>query len=139
MSAIVIYRETPCDAPSASAQGDNLWLSLGDLHASTGWELKPQGLCRGETCVPIPHGREAEFLDAGERFNLAAFARHMGQAVVHDDAHGVWMFGEAANARRAALLSLEAPDFSLPDLDGRMHSLSQYRGRKVLLLSWASW
>jgi hypothetical protein len=138
MPATVIYREKPCEAPSASAQGENLWLLLGDLRTSTGWELKPQGVCRREVCVPIPSGREAEFLD-GERFNLAAFARYLEQPIVHDDAHGVWMFGEAATARREALLSLEAPDFSLPDLDGRLHSLSQYRGRKILLLSWASW
>ena len=27
----------------------------------------------------------------------------------------------------------KAPDFSLPDQDGVMHSLSQYRGKKVIL------
>jgi len=37
------------------------------------------------------------------------------------------------------LRSLEAPDFTLPDLDGKLHSLSDYRGKKVLLMSWASW
>jgi len=139
MPATVIYDEAPRDARSASADGANLWLSLDDLRATTGWELKPQGLCRGERCVPIPPPREAEFLAADRRFNLAAFARHLAQPVVHDDANGVWLFGEAATVRRDALMSLEAPDFTLPDLDGRMHSLSQYRGRKVLLLSWASW
>ena len=25
------------------------------------------------------------------------------------------------------------------DLDGRMHTLSEHRGRKVLLVTWASW
>jgi peroxiredoxin Q/BCP len=33
---------------------------------------------------------------------------------------------------------VEAPDFTLPDLDGNLHSLSDYRGRKVVLLTWAS-
>jgi hypothetical protein len=139
MLATVIYRATPYDAQSASADGANLWLSLEDLQASTGWELKAQGLCLDDRCVPLPSGREGEFLGAGGRFNLAAFARYLGQPVVHDDAHGVWLFGEAAATRRETLLSLEAPDFSLPGLDGRLYSLSQYRGRKVLLLSWASW
>ena len=32
-----------------------------------------------------------------------------------------------------------APDFTLPDLDGKLHSLSDYRGKKVVLMSWASW
>ena len=76
---------------------------------------------------------------AGENFNLAALARHLGQPVVHDDKNGVWYFGEAAATRRATLASLEAPDFELPDLDGKLHRLSDYRGKKVLLAAWASW
>jgi peroxiredoxin len=37
------------------------------------------------------------------------------------------------------LQSLDAPDFELPDLAGRKHRLSDHRGKKVLLASWASW
>jgi peroxiredoxin len=32
-----------------------------------------------------------------------------------------------------------APAFALPDLDGRRHRLSDHRGNKVLLVTWASW
>jgi len=71
--------------------------------------------------------------------NLAALARHRGQAVVHDAERGVWVCGPAGEVRDAARRSLAAPDFTLPDLDGRLHSLSEHRGRKVLLNSWASW
>ena len=35
--------------------------------------------------------------------------------------------------------SLEAPNFTLPDMNGRAHSLADYRGKKVLLITWASW
>jgi hypothetical protein len=139
MSAIVIYRGEPREVASAFVDGDNLWLSSEDLRASTGWELKPQGLCLDDRCVPIPVRRKAEFLDARNRINLTVFARHLGQPVVHDDARSIWLFGEAAEATRDALQSLQAPDFTLPDLDGKLHSLANYRGQKVLLLSWASW
>jgi hypothetical protein len=140
MLVTVIYGERPSSVASAAAEGENLWLSLEALRTTTGWELKPQGVCLGDVCVPIPSGREGEFVRAGgSQFNLAALARLLNQPVVHDDTHNVWFFGDAASTRSTALLFLQAPDFTLPDLDGRMHSLSDHRGKKVLLVSWASW
>jgi hypothetical protein len=136
----IIYKGNVSQIDGAKAEDDNLWLSRADLTRASGWELKPEGACLADVCVPIPPAREAEFVrDGGQSFNLAAFARHLGQPVVHDDKNGVWYFGEAAATRRASLASLEAPDFELPDLDGKMHRLSDYRGKKVLLAAWASW
>jgi len=140
MSATIIYDDrTAIVAASATAEGDNLWLSTADLTRTTGWELKPQGACLEDRCVPIPVGRTAEFQRPGNLFNLAALARQIGQPLVHDDRHAVWAFAPAPDSIGGRLRSLEAPDFTLPDLDGTMHSLSDYRGRKVLLMSWASW
>ncbi len=59
--------------------------------------------------------------------------------MVRDDAGEVWVLGVGAAARSRALQSLVAPDFTLPDLDGRLHALSDHRGKKVLLVTWASW
>ena len=140
MPVTVLYGDHPPSATNASADDNNLWLSLAELQKATGWELKPQGACLDDVCVPIPVGREAEFIRAsGKEFNLAAFARHQGQPVVHDDTHQVWFFGEPAGVRSNTLASLQAPDFTLPDLDGKLHSLSQYQGKKIFLVSWASW
>ena len=138
--ATVIYCGQTSSVPGAVAEGDHLWLPLDELRKATGWEWKPEGVCRGDECVPIPPGREQEFLRRdGSGFNLSAFARLRGQPVVHDDAHAVWVFGDSASNRRNALFSLQAPDFTLPDLDGHRHSLSQHRGKKVFLYCWASW
>ena len=38
-----------------------------------------------------------------------------------------------------ALTTAEAPDLVLPDRHGRPFALSSLRGRKVLLVAWASW
>ena len=115
----------------------DLWLPIQSLPA-TGWELKPEGACRGDVCVPLPSGRDAAFLDGG-RFNFTALARHLGMPFATHAATGAWAFGESSAKRNAELESLVAPEFSLPDLDGREHRLSDYRGRKVFMVTWASW
>jgi hypothetical protein len=116
----------------------DLWCSAHDAERATGWVAKPEGLCQGPVCVPLPAGRERELVDGG-RINLAALWRHLGQPALHSARGHVWVLGRSARDRRAALASLEAPDFALPDPTGRVHRLSDYRGRKVLLVTWASW
>ena len=132
----ILYKDEPPFETDALAEDDALWVAVPELERRTGWELKPEGVCRGDVCVPIPAGREDELV-RDRRLDLAAFARLLGDAVVREG--DVWVVGESARARAAALQSLEAPDFTLPDLAGRPHALSDYRGHKVLLVSWASW
>jgi hypothetical protein len=103
--------------------------------------LKPQGVCRNELCFPLPKTRELEFVRkiAGKTwFNLVAFAQLVHQPIAHDEALFTWYFGLRSD-QRPGLSSLEAPDFTLPDMNGNTHSLSDFRGKKVLLLTWASW
>jgi hypothetical protein len=125
-------------AVEAEVAGDALWLSAGEADAATGWVAKTEGLCRGEVCVPLPAGREREFV-RGSRVNVAALWRHLGRSVAHSERGHVWALGGSARDRAATLRSLEAPDFTLPDASGRPHSLSDYRGKKVFLVTWASW
>ncbi len=140
MPVTVLYKERSAARVGAVVDGDQLWLTLPDLSSATGWEIKPQGACLGDRCVPIPAGREAEFLRrGGSELNLAALAELVGQAVAYDSSRNVWVFGEEAEAREQMFLAGRAPDFRLPDMDGRVHALSDYRGKKVLLVTWASW
>ena len=122
----------------AGVSGDELWLSAPAADSVTGWALKAEGLCKSGVCVPLPLGRERELVD-GARMNVAALWRYLGKPIVHSADGSVWVLGESADDRSAMLRSLEAPDFTLPDPSGRPHRLSDYRGRKVLLVTWASW
>lgn len=115
-----------------------LWCSARDAERATGWVAKPEGLCRGPVCVPVPAGRERELVDGG-RIDLAALWRHLGRPAVRSERGDVWALSEGAQERKATMASLEAPDFALPDPTGRMHRLSDYRGKKVFLVTWASW
>ncbi len=134
----IIYGDRATRGVEADTRDEDLWLSAADLERTSGWVLKPEGFCKDEICIPVPPARKDEFAGDG-RFNLAALADLLGQPAVADQEHHAWCFGEAATERARKLRSLEAPDFTLPDLAGRMHSLSEHRGKKVLLVSWASW
>ncbi len=138
MAIDIIYGERVTEGVDADAKDTALWLKAADLERVSGWAHKPQGFCKGEVCVPVPAARKDEFV-RGESYNLAALAELLGQPMVADAENRAYCFGEAASERKRILTSLDAPDFTLPDLAGRMHSLSQYRGKKVFLVSWASW
>ena len=142
LSATLIYDETQTAIARPRVNGDELWLTLADLVSSTGWEIKAEGICRGEFCVPLPTGRSDSLLSkegSDTWFNLTAFARYLEQSVAHDATHSVWLFGEPPSAWQGRLNSLIAPDFTLPDLGGNLYTLSQFRGTKVALACWASW
>ncbi len=142
MTTILQASADPQTTVRGVADGDDLWLPLDELTRTTGWELKPEGACRGDVCVPLPSGRVQEFVrgaGAGTLFNIAALARTLGAPVLRDAANDVWCIGEDTVMKSDRLLSLEAPDFALPDLSGRVHHLSDYRGSKLFMLAWASW
>jgi hypothetical protein len=73
------------------------------------------------------------------RIDVAAFWQRLGNPVLHDEAGEVWLLGAGAEARNDALARLEAPDFTLSDVAGVPRTLSDLRGKKVLLATWASW
>jgi len=135
----IVYHDSAMVIEKAQADGEDLWILLDDLEKLAGWTLKPEGICKGDVCVPIPPGRESEFIRDAQTFNLAALARPLGETVVHSDDRSVWVFSEAAASLSGRLQSMVAPDFALPDLEGRIHQLSDYRGNKVFLVAWASW
>jgi hypothetical protein len=136
-------KPTELSASSPVAQpSKDLWVTLDDLTRATGFVLKPQGVCRKELCFPLPKDRKAEFLVKRgnvQWFNLSAFARLLHQPVAHDEALGTWYFGPRPETQNNYLQSLEAPNFTLPDMDGKPHSLADFRGKKVLIITWASW
>ena len=134
----VLHEQSETSCAGARAEGNHLWLDATEFASITGWTLKPEGFCRGDVCVPIPHTRAREFVD-GSAVDAAAVWTRMGNAIAHDAARTVWVLGSNASERGSTLRSLDAPAFSLPDLDGQMHALADHRGKKVFLVTWASW
>lgn len=134
----LLHEQRETHWPDAAAEGEALWLDAEAIEKATGWTWKPEGLCHGDTCVPLPP-RAKDAWTRADRLDLAAMWRHGGQPVVHDEGGRTWVLGTGSAQRAAVLASLQAPDFALPDLQGREHRLSRLRGRKVFLATWASW
>src|SRR5262245_38192736 len=124
---------TPTDEHEVSAR-DGLWMSASAAEKVTGWELKPEGMCRDERCVPLPAAAVK-----GKDVDVEAFWKKLGGPLVASEAGDVWALGAPAGERNTVLEGLQAPDFTLPDIDGTPRTLSQLRGTKVFLATWASW
>ena len=104
-----------------------------EFAASTGWAPKPEGLCRGEVCVPA-----RDVLRADGTIDALAAAGRLGMSVVRDDVHRVTAIGPGTSTGRT-LSTAAAPDPALVDRDGNPFQLSALHGRKVLLVAWASY
>ena len=124
---------TPTVEHDVATRG-GLWMSAADAEKVTGWTLKPEGMCRAELCVPMSASAVK-----GNEVDVEAFWKKLGGPVIASEAGDVWALGAPADERNAALEGLQAPDFTLPDVDGTPRTLSQLRGKKVFLATWASW
>ncbi|MDB5078144.1 MAG: hypothetical protein JWP00_68 [Chloroflexi bacterium] len=112
---------------------ETLKVAPDELLRRTGWEIKPQGACKAEICVPLPES----VTTSGGLIDIEKLARRLAMPLVHEEAAGLWSLGPESGAK--ALTSATAPDFELPDWKGQPFRLSSLRGKKVLLVTWASW
>ena len=110
-------------------------ISPEQLQSLLGWELKPEGLCQGYMCIPV----DQDDLVREDGLDLGVLADALQRPLVTEEEHAVASLGASHHDRAEALDSLDAPDFTLPDLAGNLHSLSDERGKKVLLVAYASW
>ncbi|MDQ6697383.1 MAG: hypothetical protein M3Z46_08000 [Actinomycetota bacterium] len=115
---------------------DSLLLPEDALTAATGWELKPQGLCQEDVCVPV---RDRAALGPAGLIDAEAFGGALRRPVATEPEHGLVVLGTAATEASETMWSLDAPDFTLPDLHGNDVSLHNFAGRKRLLVAFASW
>lgn len=104
-----------------------------DAFASrTGWVMKPEGLCRRDVCVPAPG------VDRGDgTLDVGVLSERLRMPLVRDDARGLYALGPESGG--PSLTTARAPELTLPDVDGQAFSLSAMRGRKVIMVAWASW
>ena len=135
MTNITVLGDEVATATGEWADGRPL-IDLDGLSAALGWTLKPEGLCRDDQCVLVGDGSA---IKVGDKLDLAAVANAVDQPAVVDPDASVVVLGQPNATRRAALKDRQAPDFTLAGLDGVERSLSDYTGKKRLLVAFSSW
>lgn len=105
-------------------------MTRAEFEEGTGWLLKPEGACRGDVCIPLADP------PTGDRVDVAALATQIGLPVVTAESHGISAIGPASAGART-LVSAQAPELRLPDLDGNEFALSSLQGQKVMLVAWS--
>ena len=116
----------------ADVDGERVLISPAELEWATGWELKPEGLCRGDVCVVL---HEPVQTTEG-RVDLSAIARALGRSIAVSIEGGVAaLAGDPMGSGQTGTID----ELELPDLDGATVRMSDHAGRKRLLVAWASW
>ncbi|MBM3676130.1 MAG: hypothetical protein FJW88_14560 [Actinobacteria bacterium] len=121
---------------AGTVDGGRVLVDADGFAALTGWTLKAEGWCRGEVCVPV---RDRTPVAADGRIDVAGFGAALSMPTVVDAEERVVALGERADTRAAVIATGDAPDFELPDLEGRPFRFSSIGRKKKLLLAWASW
>lgn len=137
----LLYGDRVAAVDDALVRDGDLWLGAPALLTATGWELKPEGMCRGELCVPVSDAQRSALFraeDGAKWLDLSAFAQMVEQPVARDESSETWAFGPPVWEWKSRSVG-KPPDFTLSDLSGQTHSLSELLGKKVFLLFWASW
>jgi hypothetical protein len=141
-TATALYLDRTVSIERTLDDPTDLWVLPEVLTELTGFVLKPEGACLDELCIPVDQGPGSEVvLRRGEEtwFSLTGFARRVGQSFVADHEQRVWSFAPVPAVRSSFVDQAYAPDFVLPDRQGNPVRLSDFRGKKVLLVTWASW
>lgn len=105
----------------------SLQVPAADFFRETGWQIKPEGACKGSVCVPLD-------APAGDTVDLSELAPKLGMAVVEHD--GRYAVGPESLSSRA-LVTAEAANIRLPDVNGNPFELSSLRGQKIIVYAWA--
>ena len=107
----------------------SLQITRDEFEVGTGWQLKAEGACKGDICIPLPAGNE-------ETINVSAVAEAMQMPLAGEPEKGIWSLGPPSIGSRT-LVTAKAPELDLPDLDGSIFKLSSLIGKKVLVYAWA--
>lgn len=121
-----------------TGSGAGLLIRPEDLQRVNGFELKPEGACYQDMCIPM-NDRLLVEQDGRQWFDLTAFADLLEQPYVADEEERVWSFAEIPAKRENMMVNAMAPDFEVTDREGKVIRMADFAGKKALIVTWSSW
>lgn len=131
-----ILRDEGAVAVDGEFAGDRVLVDADALAEVTGWSLEPEGLCRGDVCVPT---RSRPELRDGDRIDLVVAADLLGRPIAVDVETGTVALGASVESVAARLGDGGLGDLALRDAGGVEFSWPTVGRKKKLLVAWASW
>ena len=137
-AATVLYEGRTIELSNTLDDPVNLWVTPTDLTKINGFVIKPEGACLDEICIPLNDSLSITRL--GQQWiNLTRLAQILKQSYAADTLEKVWSFAPIPAKHESYLQTAKAPEFELADRSGKTVRLSDFKGKKVLLMTWASW
>ena len=140
--ATVLFEQNVVKLNETLADPTDLWVTTEDLTRVNGFELKPEGACLDEICVPVKQDEDGDMFvrrHGKSWFNVTELADKLQQPVAVDYEASVFSFGAIPVTRTSFREQAIAPNFELTDMNGETVQLSDFKGKKIMLLTWASW
>lgn len=141
-AATILYDGDTATVEETLSDPTDLWVAASELPRVNDFELKPEGACLDDICVPIRQEEDSDIFvtrrDTGW-VNVTELARRIQQPIVADHDSQTFSLGAIPVQRQSFVRDGVAPDFTLQDWQGNTVSLSDFKGKKIMLLSWASW
>jgi hypothetical protein len=107
----------------------SLNIRVEEFERGTGWQIKPEGACKGDVCVPLPAMSD-------DSLDVKAVAQALQMPIAEESSAQLWALGPESLGGRA-LTTAAAPELELPDIFGNSFRLSSLLGQKVLVYAWA--
>ena len=134
-SEITILANSVTSVSGHWANGDP-FVAPTEVKSVLGWEIKPEGLCKDDACIPV---NEDQSIKNQDRYNLRQVAHLTGHPTLVSQESRTITIGQPSALRSSALRDKIAPDFELPDIEGVDRAFSDWAGKKRLLVAFSSW
>lgn len=118
-----------------------LWIRADELKAATGFDLKESGACYDplNICIPLIEDGFTRIESGYKWLNVSKLSERLEQVCISNEDQTVWSLGLIPEVRKAMLASSIAPEFEIADIHGETVRLSDLKGKKVLIVTWATW